>query len=162
MVGSVQFHYWGDISTSMSCKEIVSLGENTLTGEGMWIINRSKPTWHDSKIYLQGLQTNWIGFDVLLCFMLWKIRAFLLLVLFVIVQKTSELEIYAKQTGKNIAGQKKRGKKSKRPKNKQTKKPTSVVKSSIFPSILSSSHEVQHDHLIYFLLFSPTHNILYN
>lgn len=93
-----------DIYPSMSCKEIVSSGERILTGEGMWIINRLKPTCQDSKIYLQDLQTNWTGSAVLLYFMLRKIEAFLLLLLLVTIQKVSEVEICAKQTEKKYTG----------------------------------------------------------
>lgn len=97
-----------DISSSMSCKDIVSSGERTLMGEGMWIINRLKPTCQDSKIYLQDLQTNWIGFAVLLYFMLWKIEAFLLLLLLLVtVQKTPEVEIHVRQKKKLL--ERKRG-----------------------------------------------------
>lgn len=93
-----------DIYPSMSCKEIVSSGERILTGEGMWIINRLKPTCQDSKIYLQDLQTNWTGSAVLLYFMLRKIQAFLLLLLLVTIQKVSEVEICSKQTEKKYTG----------------------------------------------------------
>lgn len=106
-----------DISSSMLCKDIVSSGERTFIGEGMWIINipcyslsawRLKPTCQDSKIYLQDLQTNWIVFAVLLYFMLWKIEAFLwLLLLLVTIQKTPEVEIHVRQK-KNLL-ERKRG-----------------------------------------------------